>query len=423
MHMHTIVNDIIKANNITVSNTLSFINKLSLFIFVFCLSLPGTGNPMKIYTIGVFISSSFVYIIYEKSWKDYRFNKTHLFLLILPLFYLLGFIYYPWDEDVHQLFWVQERKLSLFFIPIIILLVGMRPFRLKTMCNILIAGCMFSIIYVLILQYITYGHFDYANFFDNFNFVRATQYSHHVPFNLLMNFSIASIIYFILNYKNNKIVNTIYVLSLIIISVVIFNTEGRVGLLSFLVLLPCSILYYLFRVSRNLGIIVFVICLLIGSYIFIHHPRISELNKENISTGDKVGQLPRIFIWEKSIEIIEDEPILGHGIGTTQNMLNKKYDAYNYKTGVENNFHSHNQILQSWTQFGIFGLIMVLYILIYPLYFFIKHNKNELILFLWILFFIANITEPLLQVAFGIYPFCFMLFVMYCDSAKNKSKI
>jgi len=235
-----------------------------------------------------------------------------------------------------------------------------------------------------------------------------------------MNFSIASIIYFIVNYKNSKIINILYILAFIIISAIVYHTDGRAGLLSFLVLLPCSILYYIFKVNHVGGIIIFIITILLGGYIFINHPRISRINKENLSTSKSVGQLPRIFIWEKSMELIENKPILGHGIGTAQNLLNEKYKEYNYKTAEINNYHSHNQLLQSWTQFGILGLLMAIYILTYPLYYFIKHKRNELILFIWLLFFIANITEPLLQVAFGIYPFCFLLFVMYCrDSEEN----
>lgn len=399
-----------------VNNVVSFINKISLFVFVFCMSFAGTGNPFKTVSILLFIITSFVYITNNKLWKEYSFNRTHIFLILLPLYYLFAFLYIPWDQDIDRMMWVQERKISLFFVPIVILLIGMKPFRIKTMSNILIFGCCVSILYVSFLVFKIGGISNLDHFFMHFNHVRATQYSHHVPFNLLLNFSFISIVYFLFNRVGlNTIKIVLYLFSLVMISLVLIHTEGRAGLLTFLVMIPVVLLYYVYRLKKLVGIITFVLCLSIGGYVFLHNPRVQRVNKSNMGTGDSLGTVPRLFIWKKSFDIIKERPFIGYGIGTAQKKLNEEYKKVGYTTAIKNNYHSHNQILQSWSQLGLAGLLMIIYILFYPLYFFIAHNRNELILFLWIVFFIANITEPLLQVSFGIFPFCFLLFIMYSE--------
>lgn len=407
-----------------VNNSVYLVNKVSLFVFVFCMSFAGTGNPFKTVSIVLFIITGFLYIVKNKLWKSYSFNRTHIFLILLPLYYLSAFLYIPWDQDIDRMMWVQERKMSLLFVPIIILLIGMKPFRIKTMCNILILGCCVSILYVSFLVFKIDGLSSFNHFFVHFNHIRASQYSHHVPFNLLLNFSFVSIVYFIFNKINLNAFNLIlYLIGIVMISLVLINTEGRAGLLSFLVMIPTVLFYYVYRWKKLIGILTLIICLSVGGCIFLNHPRVQSITKNNMGNGDSVGSIARLFIWKKSFDIIKEKPFIGYGIGTAQMKLNAEYKRVGYTSALKNNYHSHNQVLQSWSQLGLMGLLMIIYILFYPLYYFIAHNRNELILFLWIVFFIANITEPLLQVSFGVFPFCFLLFIMYCEKPiTEKSK-
>ena len=404
----------IYTNNIIGKKFLPLVYKLSLYVHIFCISFPGTNNPFKKYSLAIFIISGFMQILINRTWKNFNWRKSNWYLILIPIFYLLGFIYLPWDSNIDRLLWVQERKLALFFVPLVILFVGLRSFNLKRICQILMLGTLYSIISVIILQY-QQDSLHIKNFFTLFNHVRANSYSHHVPFNLLLNFSFVSSIYLLTKVKRKKIYEILfYIFTILVTSTFLLNTEGRIGLLTYAISLVVISIFYIGRYKLWLGIISFIIVGSVGAIIFMNHPRVKRIKSNKISTVDKAGQLPRIFIWGQSWEMIQERPILGYGIGDAQTELNRRYSKHNYNTGVSNNFHSHDQFLQGWTQFGIIGLLFSLYILLYPIFFYIKRKRNELILFMGICLFIANITEPLLQVAFGIYPFCLVLFIMFC---------
>lgn len=407
--------------NIISNQFIALIYKLSLYVHIFCISFPGTNNPYKKYSLAIFITSGFIQILINKTWRNFNWKKSNWYLILIPIFYLLGFLYLPWDSNIDRLLWVQERKLALFFVPIIILFVGLKSFNLKRICQILMLGTLYSIISVIILQY-QQDSLHIKNFFTLFNHVRAISYSHHVPFNLLLNFSFVSSIYLLTKVKRRNIYEILfYIFTTIISSTFLLTTEGRIGLLTYAISLVVITIFYIGRYRLWLGIVSFVIVGTIGTLLFINHPRVKRITANKISTVDKAGQLPRIFIWGQSWEMIQERPILGYGIGDAQTELNRRYSKHNYNAGVVNNFHSHDQFLQGWTQFGILGLLFSLYILLYPIFFYIRRKRNELILFMGISLFIANITEPLLQVAFGIYPFCLVLFVMFCqENSKNQ---
>ncbi len=406
-----------KLNKLLITCNFDIIGNYLLLIYAFCISLPGTNNIFKKYSLLSVFLISLVLIIKNNTWKTFKINSKNLILVLLPIYCLLAFLYFPVEVDEKMFWWVEQRRLFLLIGPSILLFGGVLKVNLSEMLNALIIGVMFSICSVLFLMFNKNGLLGFDNFFENFNCIRARYYSHHVPFNILLNFSSSGIIFMLFKFNDIGVFKKcLYVIALIIISCLLLNTEGRSGLLGFIVMVSSVTFFYIYKWKRMFSIILFVVILISGFLVVKNHPRFSNIEENNISTIEKVGRLPRLFIWGQSISLIKERPFWGYGVGNAQVELNKRYEKYNYTTGVkEQHYHTHNQVLQTWLEFGAWGLVLVLIILIFPLYFYYFHNRNELILFWWLILIIANMTEPLLKESMGMFSFLLLLYVMFCD--------
>jgi O-antigen ligase len=90
--------------------------------------------------------------------------------------------------------------------------------------------------------------------------------------------------------------------------------------------------------------------------------KISALNKPN----------PREYIWEEGINKIKESPIVGVGASTNAAQLKEilltnedlikteKFLLDNLKQDKVYAMHPHNQIMQSWLEYGLLGLLVIL---------------------------------------------------------------
>lgn len=88
----------------------------------------------------------------------------------------------------------------------------------------------------------------------------------------------------------------------------------------------------------------------------------------------------RIYMWQKSVEMIKEKPITGYGLGTFQKLLYEKhFDEEGKKViGVEKeHFHSHNILLNTAVETGILGSILLALILIFILKYAISLIKTS----------------------------------------------
>jgi O-antigen ligase len=165
----------------------------------------------------------------------------------------------------------------------------------------------------------------------------------------------------------------------------VYTTKGRTGFITLAIVIITYISYFIYKFNKILAIL----SLILGLY-FSHSIYNSELSRE----------LPRIKIWESSYGLIKEKPISGYG--SADGFL--KLQEQHIKTGVGSPkdlvYHTHNQILQSWLDHGIVGLLLTLFIFAFPLLYFFK-KKHILGFSFWLIFIIVNMTEPMLWMWFG----------------------
>ncbi|HIU63938.1 MAG TPA: O-antigen ligase family protein, partial [Candidatus Avacidaminococcus intestinavium] len=83
----------------------------------------------------------------------------------------------------------------------------------------------------------------------------------------------------------------------------------------------------------------------------------------------------RVYIWERTLKIIGDEPVLGVGVGNFEKVFTS--DKYKPTAGRENTSsqpHPHNMFLYSLVETGIVGTCGLLAVYIYQICFCYKRR-------------------------------------------------
>lgn len=97
---------------------------------------------------------------------------------------------------------------------------------------------------------------------------------------------------------------------------------------------------------------------------------------ENIGTNTiGVTADSRMARWLVALELIEEKPIIGHGTGTEDRLLDQKYREYNMKNSMEQGYNSHNQFLGYLIKFGVFGVLFLVIYFAANFYLAIKHKE------------------------------------------------
>jgi len=107
----------------------------------------------------------------------------------------------------------------------------------------------------------------------------------------------------------------------------------------------------------------------------------------------------RIFYWKGALSIIEDNFFFGVG-GDIQDEFNKYFEIQANTMGIKYRLHSHNQYLTYFVVGGLFGFLLFLWAVFYPLVFYIR--KNLLLTLFQVVLLISFITEDTLETQPGV---------------------
>ena len=122
---------------------------------------------------------------------------------------------------------------------------------------------------------------------------------------------------------------------------------------------------------------------------------------------------PRVFIWSYGADVVAKNPIFGLGVGDAKAQLSLALESCDamFWDGEQNvpiqkkNYNFHNQFMQTWAEVGIFGFLLLLFIMIHP---FLLKNSHPLFLIFIGLTFIGCLTESMFERQAGVVLFAFM---------------
>lgn len=328
----------------------------------------------------IFFISYFIEIFIEKKWKSITFDKKSIFFLSLAVFFILALIYYPFEQDTQYWSLLISKRLSLLAVGIVGFLGVNKKYKLSYFLKASIVTSTIIISYLILFKI---GLIEFITSSDKiylFSETRKQFVNHHMMFNFYLNISLVSIWYLLSNnwtkYKNYSKIS--YLLCGLIIFSTLSITEGRSGFLAGILILNGFIFIEIRKRFRIISYLLFPVILFSIILIGSNHQRLTESALKHES---------RLFLWKSAMVVIQNKPILGYGVSTAQVAYDKVssiYETNDYKLFTKNRKikDSHNQYLQTMMEFGVIGIILLVFIYLYPL--FIADTKRKTLALFWL---------------------------------------
>lgn len=164
--------------------------------------------------------------------------------------------------------------------------------------------------------------------------------------------------------QKNKL--SYWLLSLLALMAIVFaKSEGAIfGILAGLIFLGLGLKFW--REFTLVGIIISII-------LIFFTPSLKNYFWQKATLSDFSGQI-RKEMWQETLEMLKQKPILGAGLSGYQ----KAVAPYHKKSYIEIYLYPHNIFLNFWSELGLAGLIVFLWIIIKFFRTGLK-NKNDII--------------------------------------------
>lgn len=361
----------------------------------------------------VFFASYIIEIFADKKWVKIQLDKKTWYFIILGIFFMLAVIYLPFENSRKYTYLLFEKRSSLFGFALVGFFGVNDKFKLNYFLNTFIISSVLTICYILFIK-VGIQHFVSdplrTELFSN---NRSLFVNSHMLFDFYLNISLISIWYILTRSWNRRIwwKNSLYIIALIIILGTLSISEGRSGFLLAIILMLGFVFFEIWKRKKIVGIVIALLIPFIFVGLASHHKRMNE---------NQIKTEPRFFLWKAGVNVIKDSPILGHGISDAQ----KKFDAERakvetteYRENWKNSPHldSHNQYLQVTMEFGLIGVLMLLFLYISPL-FIASYNKRLFAVFLMFLCAYQSVFDMFIT---GPFATMFGIIILMIFSLKN----
>ncbi len=357
--------------------------------------------------------------------------KTILVLNILPILYILGFLYSSQIEETFK-FIIRILPIVAFSLIFGFLVRGkMKTQVLKVTLIVYITSLLISLISVHFRLYSssnTLSDWEYRQVFESLTGVHGTYYS------LWLGMGILILIYETLSRISDTLRITILLST--VVTLYFFYWQLKIGArLPLTITLILAMLLFLKNIkSVRVRIIIIVLPIFMGIFLLALRPnyikRFEDISKYDFSLpeGDYhikqskiTNEQIRNGIYFCSFRLIKENWLIGYGIGNVNDKLQECYKS-NIKSNVYSifKFNSHNQYINVLLSSGIFGLALFLISVLFPL--FLAYSRlNYLFLSFSILLITSMLTENILSRHDGVlfYSFFTTIFIYLKEDSSN----
>jgi O-antigen ligase len=338
--------------------------------------------PVQKFAFVLFFSSYFAEVLFEKKWKNIHIDKKGIYFLIMIFFVVLALFYFPFEHSSKYFSKLIMKRLPICGFAIVGLLGVNNKLKLNYFLNTFIISSIVAIAYLLFIRV------GITEFITNplrkeiFSEARILYVNSHMAFNFYLNVSLISIWYILTRSWNRTIwwKKSIYVGALTLIFGILSISEGRSGFVVGILLVLAFIFFEIWKRKKLIGLVIGVLIPFLFISIVSHQRRMS---KESLETE------PRIFLWESALSVIKDKPIFGYGISDAQehfDIARTKFQTEDYRLAWKDSWllDSHSQYLQVSMEFGVIGLLILLFLYTYPILLADKNRKLFSILLLFL---------------------------------------
>ena len=314
-----------------------------------------------------FVSFAADYLASKRWQQGFALDKTRIVSLLVLLQFVLLFVYSFFEADTRYLSTIYEYRTSFLGFGLIGLLGVSDKFRVRHFAYTV----PFAVIAFLIVLYgylpESFFQLDLKKKLVEISYYRSLHICAHMQLNI---FLCAGMMLFskLITITKSKLEKVFSILMIVFLYVLILSTQARVGIVNASVVLVFIILRFTIKKLKYLiPTITVLLTLGLGMALFL----LSDSPiKKDIPVLNRTN--PREFIWQDGVDLIKESPLLGVGAGTNALRVKEKLLADEQLCSMEwflimhlkkehvFGMHTHNQIMQSWQEYGIIGLVAIL---------------------------------------------------------------
>jgi O-antigen ligase len=364
--------------------------------------------------------NSFLILLLTATWLiQWRGSFNKPLLLLFLMFFFLHVVGVFYSTNTHQAIFQLDKKMSFVLLPLV--LANIQPIptvRVYTVFISFVVGCFISSVVCLVYALHQFTLDPRSLHFFYYELVRPIDI-HPIYLAMYTCFScfILIYLYIVSAIPKTKLAKLLLFLGLAYFVIFLFLLSARAEILAFYLIVTVGLIVHGYqnkRVLRTLGIMVLLASLFVVLVFSnkVNRERFKEaINYNSEYTIDKQwgGRAERMLMWDCTLDLIKENPVIGVGPGDALDLLHECYKERNYVSLMyyENRFYNaHNQYFQCMLDLGILGLMLLLACLAYLTRVALK-RRNPLFLSFVALFAMACVTESMLEVNKGIVFFTF----------------
>jgi O-antigen ligase len=212
------------------------------------------------------------------------------------------------------------------------------------------------------------------------------------------------------------------------LSICIFLLDSVAGMVVYFLMLMYGLLMWFKNVGLKLVMIIIIFfCLTVGvGGFFYTNPFKSDKLTTFFERGIKLTdeQTERNFVtirlakWDGYSAIIKDHWLLGATEGSIKMLRKQSYINKGYVDLARYNYNAHNEYIEIWATYGIFGLLLLLWLLVSPIF---QKSYHPIYIPFLIIVSAAFVSESLLNHQQGIFFFMFYYSLLTHFSFQKKA--
>lgn len=355
-------------------------------------------------------------------------NKNSLYKLLSTLLWIIPFLQLLILDSFIEHWSKLETKLTLFIIPIIILITFTNKPLINKLVKYFVYGCLLSIIFCITNVCFKFFVLKSVN---NISYNNLSIFHHPSYYAMYINFSIG-ILYLRLLYPLKKYNYSLIILFMIFTSsCFIVLLASRTGWITNLLIHLLFVIFHLINKSLKKTHVLFGLSIVLCFILMNKIPSVKIRSNEVINSSTVLTEKKQIkytsstntrkLAWETSFELINQNLLFGIGTGNSTKILNQTYERKGYKSLKNKSINCHNQFIQFQLDHGLIGSICLLFFTLIMLIFSLVEKDFLYALFLTII--ILNfMTESMLETQSGVVFFSFfntLFFYNFIDKKFN----